>query len=98
LYTFIFACSSWEDTTFWGTCHQSQVNAFLGNLVRMHYPGEVTRSDGTIFSATCWDDYVLTPDATYGTAKGEVWSNFWESFSVILCQSFIPDALDFAIA
>jgi hypothetical protein len=47
------SCSSWEDTTFWGTCHQRQVNAILGNLVHMHYPGEVTWSDGTTSLATC---------------------------------------------
>jgi hypothetical protein len=64
----------------------------------MHYPGEVTRSDGTIFPATCWDNYALAPNATYGTAKGAVWSNFWVSFAVILFQSFILDTPDFAIA
>jgi hypothetical protein len=92
------ACSSWEDTTFWGTWHQRQVNAVLGNLVRMHYPDGVTWSDGTISPATCWDDYALAPDVTYGTTKGAVWSDFWVSFSVILFQSFIPDAPDFTIA
>jgi hypothetical protein len=64
----------------------------------MHYPGEVTRSDGTISPATCWDDYAIAPNMTYGTAKGVVWSNFWVSFLVILFQSFILDAPDFAIA
>jgi hypothetical protein len=78
------ACSSWEDTTFQGTSYQRQVNTILGYLVRMHYPGEVTRSDDTISPATCCDDYALAPDATYGTAKGVVWSDFWVSFSVIL--------------
>jgi hypothetical protein len=92
------ACNSWEDTTFQGRGHQRHVNAVLGNLVRMHYPGEVTRSDGTIFPATCWDNYALAPNATYGTAKGAVWSNFWVSFAVILFQSFILDTPDFAIA
>jgi hypothetical protein len=92
------ACSSWEDTTFRGTRHQRQVNVVLANLVRMHYPGEVTWSDDTISPATCWDDYALAPDVTYGTAKGAVWSDFWVSFSVILFQSFIPDAPDFATA
>jgi hypothetical protein len=76
--------SSWEDTKFQGTCHQRQVNGVLGNLVRMHYPGEVIRSDGTTSPATCWDDYALAPDVTYGTTKGAVWSNFWVSFSVTL--------------
>jgi hypothetical protein len=47
------SCSSWEDTMFRGTCHQRQVNAVLGNLVRMHYPCEFTRSDGTTSLATC---------------------------------------------
>jgi hypothetical protein len=48
--------SSWEDTTFQGTCPQGQVNGVLGNLIRMHYPGEVTRSDGTTSPSNCWDD------------------------------------------
>jgi hypothetical protein len=78
------ACSSWVDTTFQGTGHKRQVNAILGNLVHMHYPDEVTQSDGTISPSTCWDDYALTPDAMYGSAQGAVWTNFWVSFSVIL--------------
>jgi hypothetical protein len=68
----------------------------------MHYPGEVTLGDGTTSPATCWDDYVLAPDAAYDvayvTVKGAVWSNFWVSFLVILFQSFIPNAPDFATA
>jgi hypothetical protein len=47
-----------------------QSKYFLGNLVRMHYPGQVTQSDDTISPATYWDDYALAPDATYGSAKG----------------------------
>jgi hypothetical protein len=78
------SCSSWEDTTFWGTCHQRQVNAVLGNLVHMHYPGEVTLSIGTTSPATCWDDYTVAPDMTYVTAKGAMWSDFWVSFSKFL--------------
>jgi hypothetical protein len=46
------SCSSWEDTTFQGTSPQRQVNGVLGNLVRMHYPSEVTRSDGTTSPTT----------------------------------------------
>jgi hypothetical protein len=49
-----------------------QVNAVLGNLVRLHYPGEVTRTDGTRSPATCWANYTLSPDMTYGTAQGIV--------------------------
>jgi hypothetical protein len=83
---------------FQGTCHQRQVNFILGNLVCMHYPGEVTRSNGTTSPTICWDDYALAPNTTYVTAKGAVWSNFWVSFSVILFQSFIPNTPDFATA
>jgi hypothetical protein len=83
---------------FQGIGHQRQVNPVLGNLIRMHYLGEVTQSDGIISPVTCWDDYALAPDATYVTAKGAVCSDFWISFSVILFQSFIPDTPGFAIA
>jgi hypothetical protein len=38
---------------FQGIGHQMQVNGVLGNLMRMHYLGEVTRSDGTSSPATC---------------------------------------------
>jgi hypothetical protein len=92
------SCSSWEDTTFWGTGHQRQVNGVLGNLVRMHYPREDTRSDGTSSPATCCADYTLAPDVMYGTAQGAISSDLWVSFLVILFQSFIPDAPDFANA
>jgi hypothetical protein len=63
-----FSYSSWEDTMFWGTCRKRRVNGVLGYLVCMHYPSEVIRSDGTSSFATCWADYALAPDATYGTA------------------------------
>jgi hypothetical protein len=70
------SCSSWEDTMFQGTCHQWQVNGVLGNLVHMHYTGEVIQSNGTSSPATCWADYALAPDVMYGTAQGAVWSDF----------------------
>jgi hypothetical protein len=65
------ACSSWDDTTFQGIGHKMQVNVVLGNLVCMHYPGEATLSNGTTSPATCWDDYALAPNATYGSAQGQ---------------------------
>jgi hypothetical protein len=61
----------------------------------MHYPGEVTQSDGTTSPTTCWADYALAHDAMYGTAQGAVWSNFWVSFFIILFQNFISEAPDF---
>jgi hypothetical protein len=65
------ACSSWDDTTFQGTGHKRQVNVVLDNLVRMHYPGEVTQSYGTISPTTCSDDYALAPNVTYRSTKGQ---------------------------
>jgi hypothetical protein len=86
------SCSKREDTTFEDIGHKSQINVALGNLVHLHYPGEVTWSDDTRSPATCWANYSLSSDATYGTAQGVVWSNFWVSFLVIPFQCFIPDA------
>jgi hypothetical protein len=91
------SCSSWEDTTFQGTCHQRQVNDVLGNLVHMHYPDEVTWSDGTNSPTACWDDYALAHDTTYVTTKETMWSDFWVSFLVTLFQCFIPDAPNIAL-
>jgi hypothetical protein len=68
IYCTHLSSGSWEDTMFKGTCHKGQVNGVLGNLMRLHYPDKVTRSDGTISPATCWVDYALAPDTTYGTA------------------------------
>jgi hypothetical protein len=52
-YSTHLSCSSWEDTTFQGIGPQRQVNIVLGNLVHMHYLGEVTQSDGTTSPTTC---------------------------------------------
>jgi hypothetical protein len=71
-YCTYLSCSSWEDTTFWGTGHQRHVTAVLGNLVRMHYPSEVTRRDGTTSPATYCNDYALAPDMMYVSSKGVV--------------------------
>jgi hypothetical protein len=90
------SCISWGDSMFWGTYHQRQVNGVLDNLVRIHYPGEVSRSDGTNSPTTCWADYTLAPDAAYGNFQGAVWSDFWVSFLVILFQCFISHTPDFA--
>jgi hypothetical protein len=79
-------------TLFDGTYHKRQVNVVLGNLVRLKYPGDVPLTGDASFVATCWVDYGLSLDATYGNAKRAVWSDFWISFFVNLFQSVIPDA------
>jgi hypothetical protein len=50
----------------------------------MHYPSEVTWSDGSNSHVTCWADYALAPDAMYETAQGVVCNNFWVSFFKVL--------------
>jgi hypothetical protein len=79
-----------------------EVNGVLGNLVCLHYPGEVTGSDGTSSPAICWADYALAPDMTYGTAQGAVWRDFsisfWSSlFKVLSLMHLTLLMLDFEI-
>jgi hypothetical protein len=62
------SCRQWEDTMFESTCHKRQVNVVWGNLVCLHYPGEVTQSIDSRSRANYWADYALSPDVTYGTA------------------------------
>jgi hypothetical protein len=61
------------------------------SLMRLHYPSEVPRSGGANSVTTCWIDYGLSPDVTYGTAHGALWSDFWVSFLVTLFQCLIPN-------
>jgi hypothetical protein len=86
------SCSQWEDTTFDGTCHKMQVNAVLGNLVRLHYPDEVPQSSDVSSATTYWSNYGLSPDATYENALRAVQSDFWVSFFITPFQIVFPDA------
>jgi hypothetical protein len=76
----IFLCilyfSSWLYTSFDGRGHNRQVNAILGNLLRLHYPGLVTRGAGRTAPTTTWRDYARAPDARYGNAQGVVRNTF----------------------
>ena len=56
-------------------CHR-QVNAVLGNLLRLHYPGEIPTSGGQRIPTKSWKDYTLATDLTYGNAQGAVWNDF----------------------
>jgi hypothetical protein len=71
------SCSQWDDTMFDGTCHKRQVNVVLGNLIHLKYHGDVPLTGDASFVATCWVDYGLSLNATYGNAKKAVWSDFW---------------------
>jgi hypothetical protein len=78
------SCSQREDTMFDDTWHKRDVNVVLVNLVCLHYPSEVCHRGNESSAATYWDDYVLSPDATYGNAQGIVWSDFWVTFFRVL--------------
>jgi hypothetical protein len=43
---FLLCFSSWLDSSFDGRGHHRQVNAILGNLLRLHYPGVAVRGAG----------------------------------------------------
>jgi hypothetical protein len=63
----LLSCSSRLNTYFDERGHHRHVNQILGILLRLHYPGLVTkggRSEPTITS----HDYACAPDARYGNA------------------------------
>jgi hypothetical protein len=86
------SCRQWEDLSFDGTGHKRQVNGVFGNLVCLHYPGEVPHGGGEVSAAASWADYALSPNVVYGTCQRAVWNDFWVSFLVTLFESVIPDA------
>ena len=52
----------------------------LGSLLKSHYPGLVTRKEGTPpVPAMRWEDYKLCHDTTHGTKYGAVLHDFWVS-------------------
>jgi hypothetical protein len=88
-----------------GRTQRSRAHAIKGRLMLSWVtscvcttPREVTQSDCTSSPITCWADYALAPDATYGTAQWAAWSDIWVSFLIIFFKSFIPDAPDFGYA
>jgi hypothetical protein len=62
------SCGGWEDTTFKDMGRQRQVNVILGNLLCLHYPGEVESSGSECIPAKSCKDYALGTDLTYGNA------------------------------
>jgi hypothetical protein len=70
--------SSWLDTNWDGRGHHRQVNHILGNLIRLHYPGLVTKG-GRSEPTTTWRDYACAPDARYGNAQEVMRHTFWVS-------------------
>ena len=78
-FTFDFSMSfkNWFDYTFNGNGHHRQVNAHIGNLVRLHWPGLVTTDGGEVIPCTSWDHYKLAKDGDSGDAQGATWKDFW---------------------
>jgi len=73
-------CREWMDYSFTGQGRQKQVNSVLSSLLKYHYPGLVKTSDDPDAEpvlVSCWDDYKLKKDVTYGDAQGLVHADFW---------------------
>lgn len=68
---------AWEVPSFDGTRHFRQVNAVLGNLCRLHYPGVVKDKNGVDIPITNWKEYKLSKNTVYGDVQGLVWNDFW---------------------
>jgi hypothetical protein len=85
---FTFFCllsfSSWLDTSFDKRGHHRQVNAILGNLLGLHYPGLVVRGAGRTTPVTSWCDYARASDARYGNAQGVMRNAFWISSYIFI--------------
>jgi hypothetical protein len=77
--TFLLSFRFWLDASFDGRGHHRQVNAILGNLLRLHYPGVVVRGAGRTSPVIGCRDYARAPDARYGNAQGSVRNLFWVS-------------------
>jgi hypothetical protein len=78
---------SWLDTSFDERGHHRQVNAILGNLLQLHYPGVVVRGAGRTTPMTSWRDYACAPYARYGNAQGVVRNTFWVSSCMFITSS-----------
>jgi hypothetical protein len=48
----------------------------LGNLMRLHHPGEVRTSSGERTPTKLWSDYALAFDPIYGNAQGAISNDF----------------------
>jgi hypothetical protein len=66
----LLSFSSWLDTSFVGRGHHRQVNAVLGNLLRLHYPRVVVRGAGRSGPRIGWRDYARASDARYRKCSG----------------------------
>jgi hypothetical protein len=90
----IFLCllsiRSWLDTNFSRRGHHRQVNAILGNLLRLHYLRLVARGAGCTAPATTWCDYARALDARYENVQRVMRNAFWvSSFSLLHSSSYV---------
>jgi hypothetical protein len=67
---------SWLDNNFDRRGHHRRVNAILGNLLQLHYPGVVVWGVGRTAPVTGWRDYAHAPDARYGNTQGAMRNAF----------------------
>jgi hypothetical protein len=81
---YLLSFSSWLDTCFDERGHKRQVNAVLGNLLRLHYLGLVMIGAGHSAPVTCWRDYARAPDTRYENAQEAVRNAFWVSLYIFI--------------
>jgi hypothetical protein len=74
----------WYDRSFDGTGHKRQVNAILGNLLRLYYPGVVAMGADRSALVIGWLDYARAPNARYGNAKADMRNAFWVSSYIFI--------------
>jgi hypothetical protein len=80
----LLSFSSWYDSSFDVRGHKRQVNAILGNLLRLHYTGVVVIGAGHSAPMIGWCDYARAPDARYENTQGAVRNAFWISSYIFI--------------
>ena len=72
-------CRNWEDLSFDGKGHHTQVNLTLGSLCRLQYPGIVKVSNGETEDevlVSTWDEYMFKKERNHTDRQGLVRNDF----------------------
>jgi hypothetical protein len=80
----LLSFSFWYDNNFDRRGHKRQVNAILGNLLWLYFPGVVVTGVGRSVPITSWRDYALTPDVRYKNAQGVMRNAFYVSSYIFI--------------
>jgi hypothetical protein len=80
----LLSFSFWYDNNFDRRGHKRLVNAILGNLLWLYFPGVVVTGVGRSVPITSWRDYALTPDVRYKNAQGVMRNAFYVSSYIFI--------------